>query len=384
MDNREFIILTVVRIGAAPPALIGQINERFTQLDRKRTGHIRYEDIVYGLKKQKVALRFKAIVKRNKLEIARQQSYTTISAPRSTPDVPRRMSSDSGRVFPVENFNSLPQGCENTEEGEAIGDEESLLGLSPNRSDIDAGLFDPNKKSRDSDHHSDEDSEYGEGVVMPLAIEEEDVGCEESKCKDSVATEHQQNIKRTITPLALVSFDEENQKESAFPEIVSKRAVDVDLSSLPSPTTLRSGSQSERQAPPNKSVPTSRGFGLMQIAAASEVLQQKKLLGGEEVVQRDVLMERNSPDAKLSKSLSMRSLASGDSLNNLTAILNRKNISISRRFKAGCRWIGHMVYALLKDPFAQAFVAWYEPFLMLCLPRFLSVIHFLVHVGSCG
>ena len=51
IDNREFIILTVVRIGAAPPQLITQINERFRMLDRKREGRISYDDLVYGRKK---------------------------------------------------------------------------------------------------------------------------------------------------------------------------------------------------------------------------------------------------------------------------------------------------------------------------------------------
>jgi len=36
-DSNEFIILAVVRIGAASPELISQINERFRQLDRKNS-----------------------------------------------------------------------------------------------------------------------------------------------------------------------------------------------------------------------------------------------------------------------------------------------------------------------------------------------------------
>ena len=52
VDSKEFIILTVVRIGAAPPTLINTIHARFDMLDRQHTGRIKYDDIIFGRKKR--------------------------------------------------------------------------------------------------------------------------------------------------------------------------------------------------------------------------------------------------------------------------------------------------------------------------------------------
>eukprot|EP00602_Paraphysomonas_sp_CaronLab_P009560 CAMPEP_0185020120 /NCGR_PEP_ID=MMETSP1103-20130426/2725_1 /TAXON_ID=36769 /ORGANISM="Paraphysomonas bandaiensis, Strain Caron Lab Isolate" /LENGTH=787 /DNA_ID=CAMNT_0027550835 /DNA_START=268 /DNA_END=2631 /DNA_ORIENTATION=- len=68
LDNREFIILTVVRIGAATPLLISQINERFKELDRKHEGKIYYDDIVFGRKKRTAVRKFKYLVKKSAVE----------------------------------------------------------------------------------------------------------------------------------------------------------------------------------------------------------------------------------------------------------------------------------------------------------------------------
>jgi hypothetical protein len=47
IQKQDFIVLMVVRIGAAPPAVITKINERFKTLDRKKQGKISYDDIVF-------------------------------------------------------------------------------------------------------------------------------------------------------------------------------------------------------------------------------------------------------------------------------------------------------------------------------------------------
>lgn len=52
IDSKEFIILTVVRIGAAPPQLINQIHARFDILDRQHKGKISYDDLILGRKKK--------------------------------------------------------------------------------------------------------------------------------------------------------------------------------------------------------------------------------------------------------------------------------------------------------------------------------------------
>mmetsp|Transcript_36369 Transcript_36369/g.67738 ORF Transcript_36369/g.67738 Transcript_36369/m.67738 type:complete len:1027 (-) Transcript_36369:288-3368(-) len=52
LDSKEFIILTVVRIGAAPPQLISQIHSRFAILDRQHKGKIDYDDLVLGRKRK--------------------------------------------------------------------------------------------------------------------------------------------------------------------------------------------------------------------------------------------------------------------------------------------------------------------------------------------
>lgn len=52
IDRNEFVILTVVRIGATPPTLIHQINQRFKELDRNHTGVLRYDDVVFGRKRR--------------------------------------------------------------------------------------------------------------------------------------------------------------------------------------------------------------------------------------------------------------------------------------------------------------------------------------------
>jgi hypothetical protein len=56
IDSKEFIILPVVRIGTAPPALIRQIRARFEILDRQQLGKIEYDDLVFGRKKRKPTL----------------------------------------------------------------------------------------------------------------------------------------------------------------------------------------------------------------------------------------------------------------------------------------------------------------------------------------
>jgi Ca2+-binding EF-hand superfamily protein len=57
IDSKEFIILTVVRIGAAPPQLINQIHARFDILDRQHTGKIKYDDLIVGRQKRVKSLR---------------------------------------------------------------------------------------------------------------------------------------------------------------------------------------------------------------------------------------------------------------------------------------------------------------------------------------
>lgn len=56
IDKNEFIILTVIRIGATPPELIHSINERFKELDRNHTGLLQYDDVVFGRKKRRQSL----------------------------------------------------------------------------------------------------------------------------------------------------------------------------------------------------------------------------------------------------------------------------------------------------------------------------------------
>jgi len=63
VDNREFIILTVVRIGAAPPDLIVQINQRFQELDRKRQNKLLYDDLIY--KRRRKAPTLRSVVRSN-------------------------------------------------------------------------------------------------------------------------------------------------------------------------------------------------------------------------------------------------------------------------------------------------------------------------------
>lgn len=56
IDNREFIILIAVRFGAASPGLLTQINDRFEELDRDRTGSIKYNDLIKGEVKECIFL----------------------------------------------------------------------------------------------------------------------------------------------------------------------------------------------------------------------------------------------------------------------------------------------------------------------------------------
>jgi len=59
IDNREFIILIAVRFGAASPGLLAQIQERFEELDRERTGYIKYNDLIKGRRGKIVKKQFK-------------------------------------------------------------------------------------------------------------------------------------------------------------------------------------------------------------------------------------------------------------------------------------------------------------------------------------
>ena len=52
VDNMEFIVLAVVRIGAASPELIRRINDRFQELDRKHMGKILYDDLIVGRRRK--------------------------------------------------------------------------------------------------------------------------------------------------------------------------------------------------------------------------------------------------------------------------------------------------------------------------------------------
>ena len=50
VDDKEFMILIAVRIGAISPVLLGRVNNRFRQLDRKGLGKIAYNDLIWGRK----------------------------------------------------------------------------------------------------------------------------------------------------------------------------------------------------------------------------------------------------------------------------------------------------------------------------------------------
>jgi hypothetical protein len=52
ITKEDFIVLMLVRIGAAPTQLILKLHDRFRTLDRKGEGRIAYDDIVYGRKKK--------------------------------------------------------------------------------------------------------------------------------------------------------------------------------------------------------------------------------------------------------------------------------------------------------------------------------------------
>jgi len=57
VDRSEFIILMTVRIGKASPDLIGTINDRFRELDRRHMKRIPYDDIIAGRRQVTPAMR---------------------------------------------------------------------------------------------------------------------------------------------------------------------------------------------------------------------------------------------------------------------------------------------------------------------------------------
>eukprot|EP00602_Paraphysomonas_sp_CaronLab_P011003 CAMPEP_0185020974 /NCGR_PEP_ID=MMETSP1103-20130426/3622_1 /TAXON_ID=36769 /ORGANISM="Paraphysomonas bandaiensis, Strain Caron Lab Isolate" /LENGTH=812 /DNA_ID=CAMNT_0027552209 /DNA_START=188 /DNA_END=2626 /DNA_ORIENTATION=- len=58
IDKREFTVLTVVRIGAASPELIREINERFRMLDRRNHGQIKCDDIIHERRKRRLSSQY--------------------------------------------------------------------------------------------------------------------------------------------------------------------------------------------------------------------------------------------------------------------------------------------------------------------------------------
>ena len=70
IDNREFIILIAVRFGAASPGLLAQIKDRFEELDRERTGYIKYNDLIKGRRGRIVKKQFKKALSSSAFKMA--------------------------------------------------------------------------------------------------------------------------------------------------------------------------------------------------------------------------------------------------------------------------------------------------------------------------
>ena len=96
LTKEDFIVLMLVRIGAAPTQLVQKLHERFRTLDRKKEGRIAYDDIVYGRKKQPTR---KDII--TKLFV---RSFSTTSLMGGM----RRMSGPDSRVSPNKVHPSTP------------------------------------------------------------------------------------------------------------------------------------------------------------------------------------------------------------------------------------------------------------------------------------
>lgn len=69
IDKKEFIILTVVRIGSISPMLVKKIHKRFKELDRRHIGKIYYSDIVEDYERPTRKLRLKDVMKNRKLRM---------------------------------------------------------------------------------------------------------------------------------------------------------------------------------------------------------------------------------------------------------------------------------------------------------------------------
>lgn len=64
LGHQAFLILTAIRMGAAPPSLIEEIIERFNELDRKKVGRIAYDNVIVGnIKKYKKKANLRSIVR---------------------------------------------------------------------------------------------------------------------------------------------------------------------------------------------------------------------------------------------------------------------------------------------------------------------------------
>jgi hypothetical protein len=113
----------VVRIGAAPPSLISQINMRFEELDRRRESKIKYEDIVFGLRKKKVQTRFKTMLSKEKFnQINRMHNYAPVD---------RGQGGGAGsRVHPVDTqtFAGLFEDCSKFHDLKCVSDDTGVEG----------------------------------------------------------------------------------------------------------------------------------------------------------------------------------------------------------------------------------------------------------------
>jgi len=351
IDNREFIILTVVRIGAAPPELINQINERFRMLDRKHEGRISYDDIVFGRKNKP---------RPKGMQLLRSLSSSgdlmkRVSKPReATKKLTTGISNAFVRGLSAISLHSMssigPQGYSPRRGNSKVfpvnqgGSEDVECGVRQSKSNVEKFVV----------HAGSEDSGDGDSICSDTYTQEEKRNKTQKKsdeCKSTTMTKSpiseftrwRSNSSYEASDLDLQNVDDsgENGVQDALPF----RGINEDeLKSTNA--TLTTGDQGEIQEPNRFTIKDESSSTELQIADSTHPLSPDISDGPQCVEHR-----KSDPHSKWVKAktnvAALRKLKTADNIQRMT-----KETSVHKRLMFAA-------YKTLIDPYVQSFMAWF-------------------------
>ena len=346
LDCREFIILTAVRIGAAPPALISQINERFAMLDRKHEGSIKYEDIVYGFKPKRGGMKkmdFKRIVHRHlsKGESSDSIKSTSFSIQLTSTTAPSVVADGESRTLlrgmSQQRVHPVDASVECLEEGRLAFDDwnrEQSRSQDMSPRSFEGSLSEDNKSLVKAER-------YICGEVKENEKENEKENDSESDCEAVHPLPHDASSH-------LVASGKRDAGAELLHSTSGASVSDVDAKPLVSP-------------PSGLSI-DSRKMSIVNVFADAAKRSKSSL---QEPLHEDVLMKRerysniaNDKMGRLILQHSSRRIEAKSSMENLVDIFERDDATFSRRCRALVRVLWRRAKEILCDPYFQVFIAW--------------------------